>query len=352
MWLRSFLAFACAATAIAADPVAQLIRRIEERKTEVRFEEPRGYLPWLLQELDIAPESQILVFSKTSVQSMRIEPSRPRALYFNDSVIASFVPGGSMELAVQDPKLGIIFYQLDQSPYRYRQFMAQPKPAIPIARRTDCATCHLSKSTGAMETLIRSVTPDVSGIPLGNLPILNTDNRTRFDRLWGGWYVTGKTTAKHSGNLVMKEGKALHIEPTGTSDIVALLVFGHQMRVMTLISRALSGNSIDELADAMLFEGESPLPAKVEGTSGYAEKFTALGPRDQKGRSLRDLDLNRRLMRYPCSYMIYSDAFGTLPLSTRSAVYRRMRNVLSKRDPKDSRAILEILQDTKPDFTN
>lgn len=45
-----------------------------------------------------------------------------------------------------------------------------------------------------------------------------------------------------------------------------------------------------------------------------------MGPRDRIGRSLRDLDLQERLLRYPFSYMIYSEAH----------------------------AILEILRDTKP----
>lgn len=348
MWLRSSaltLFLLSAAPAIAADPVAELIKRVEGHKIEVRFDDHAGYLPWLLEALGIPPESQMLVFSKTSIQAMRIEPARPRALYFNDSVIAGAVPGGAIELAAQDPQRGMIFYQLDQSPFRYREFLTQ-KAALPIGRREDCATCHLSKASGTLETLIRSVTPDPAGVPLPTFPARNTDIRTPFDQLWGGWYVTGKTGAKHQGNAVLSDGKTVHVEPTGTSDIVALLVFEHQMRVMNLIARG----SPEELAEALLFEGEAPLPAKVEGTSGYAAKFTALGPRDHRGRSLRDFDLTQRLMRYACSYMIYSEAFEALPAATRAAVYRKMWDLLSKRDKADARAIIEILRDTKSDL--
>jgi hypothetical protein len=35
-------------------------------------------------------------------------------------------------------------------------------------------------------------------------------------------------------------------------------------------------------------------------------------------------------MRYPCSYMIESDAFQALPAATRNAVYARMKELLRK----------------------
>jgi hypothetical protein len=337
-------------TAVAADPVTQLVRSIEEKKVEVRFDEQHGYLPWLLEALGIPIESQMLVFSKTSVQALRIEPRRPRTLYFNDSVIVGSVPGGAIELAAQDPQRGMIFYLLDQAPILYRAFLAQPKPVFPIMQRNDCATCHLSKTSGAMETLIRSVAPDSTGIPLPGFVDRITDNRTPFDQLWGGWYVTGKTEAKHRGNTVIVDGKEKYLEPTGSSDIVALMVFEHQMRVMNLLSRAAPGSSASDLADALLFEGEPVLPAPVTGDSLYAETFTARGPHDRKGRSLHTLDLNTRLMRYQCSYMIYSAAFEALPPATRTAVYRRMWDLLGKRDRTQARAIIEILRDTKNDL--
>ena len=64
-----------------------------------------------------------------------------------------------------------------------------------------------------------------------------------------------------------------------------------------------------DLVDYLLFVYEAPLTSRVRGTSGFAEKFAALGPADAQGRSLRQLDLDRRLLKYPCSYMIYSAAF-------------------------------------------
>jgi hypothetical protein len=67
-------------------------------------------------------------------------------------------------------------------------------------------------------------------------------------------------------------------------------------------------------------------------------------------------------MRYPCSYMIDSEAFDGLPPAIKQAVYARMVDVLSSDAPRalgaarvtadDRRAVLEILHETKKDFPN
>ena len=107
----------------------------------------------------------------------------------------------------------------------------------------------------------------------------------------------------------------------------------------------------------MLFVDEAPLPAGMRGSSGLATAFPARGPRDAKGRSLRDLDLQSRLLKYPCSYMVYSPAFDALSDRAKTAVYDRMWQVLSGQvagEPysrlslADRRAIVEILRATKP----
>ena len=114
-----------------------------------------------------------------------------------------------------------------------------------------------------------------------------------------------------------------------------------------------------DLVDYLLFVDEEPLKRPVRGTSGFTERFTASGPRDPQGRSLREFDLQRRLFKYPCSYMIYSEAFDALSPAAKTAVYDRMLAVLSGRDsaPRykvlsaaDRRAVLEILRATKKDL--
>ena len=107
---------------------------------------------------------------------------------------------------------------------------------------------------------------------------------------------------------------------------------------------------INELVDHLLFLDETPLPDRIQGSSGFTEIFETAGPRDRRGRSLRQFNLETRLMRYPCSYMIYSDAFNSLPSKMKDAIYRRMYEQLRKLSPADRKAVVEILRDTKPDL--
>jgi len=115
----------------------------------------------------------------------------------------------------------------------------------------------------------------------------------------------------------------------------------------------------ERIVRAMLFAGEAQLAEPVRGTSGFAEEFIRRGPRDSKGRSLRDLDLEHRLLRYPLSYLVYSKSFDGIPGELKDYVYRRFREVLTGKDKsegfkhlseQDRTSILEILRETKPGF--
>ncbi len=115
-----------------------------------------------------------------------------------------------------------------------------------------------------------------------------------------------------------------------------------------------------EVVDYLLFIDETKLTGRVRGGSGFAERFSSIGPRDRKGRSLYELDLNRRLMKYPCSYLIYSPAFDALPPGAKDPIYRRLWQVLSGQERAeryrsalslaDRQSIVEILRDTKKDL--
>lgn len=358
-----------------SDPVTELVRKIEQGKVKLAFDPETGYLPAVLQALDIPLESQMAVFSKTSVQAMHIEPSNPRVVYFNDAVIAAWVRGGFVEFASQDPRRGMVFYRLDQRITTYR---LRGNRESPFVRREDCLRCHMTAATqGVPGVLLRSVFPSRSGVPIYHAPEYDTDGRMPFDKLWGGWYVTGDSgPAAHMGNLVaadeahpeaMLKDTPVHLDSlegkcspktrlTPYSDIAALLVFEHQVRMMNLLTRAALESRIaitdraraalNELADDMLFTGEAPLSGGIKGTSGFAEAFASRGPRDSKGRSLRDLSLRGRLLRYPCSYMIYSAAFDALSGEAKEIVYGRMWQTLAS--SKERQAIVEILRETKP----
>jgi len=377
----------------ARDPVAALIRRIDAGGLQLSFDAQHGYLPALLKALEIPTESQVVVFSKTSTQLNLINPSNPRTVYFNDSVSLGWTRGTFvLEVASQDPVLGTIFYELDQ--HRVEK---------PTLRRTRaCLRCHHSLYTnGVPGRLVRSMATDADGTTLAGTRNLATDHRTPYEQRWGGWYVTGRTgglvhmgnsfatslngtTIERSPDLATLQGK---FDTTGYltpySDIVALMVLEHQGHLMNLLTRlgwetraadyeTQTGDSsplppgrasfsfdraVTEIVDYLLFVDEAPLPGPVEGTSGFAEEFIGRGPFDRRGRSLRQLDLERRLMRYPCSYVIYSPVFDELPDRARDAIYRRLWQVLGGNDrsgkysllsENDRTAIVQILRETKP----
>jgi hypothetical protein len=207
---------------------------------------------------------------------------------------------------------------------------------------------------------------------------------------WGGWYVTGDVGANdHLGNALLENDRLQALPPlerevpadlrarfpsgylTPYSDAVAHLVFDHQLVMMNVLTRvgwefrvalaesrdlATLARTIDDAVEYLLFAGEVKLEP-VRGTSGFAEAFSKLGPHDDRGRSLRQLKLDGRLMRYPLSYLIYSAAFDGLPTEARDAMYRRLWDVLSGSVPSeryahlsaaDRAAIVEILIATKP----
>jgi hypothetical protein len=381
------------------DVVSRLNLQIQQGKIRLKFDDQQGYLRSMLEALDVPIQSQLVVFSKTSFQMYHISPSNPRSLYFNDSVAVGWVRGGPIvELAAEDPKQGVIFYTLDQKPAQQPQF---------VRHDDTCLACHESTAAvGVPGMLVRSVFPAPSGMPLEELGGYVTDDRSPFAQRWGGWYVTGITgSMRHMGNAIVTDpakpesylgNQTLNLESlkgkfdtdaylSPYSDIVALMVFEHEMHVMNLFTRAgwevryseyedrTTDSPVDRLgtteavlrdaanavADAMLFVDEKRLPGEIRGTSGFEEVFSAQGPHDSEGRSLRQFDLQKRLMRYPCSYMIYSPAFDALPEDLKAAIYARLWVILSGRERgakytklslADRQAVVEILRDTKKDL--
>jgi hypothetical protein len=371
------------------DLVADLARRVEAGALTLDFDETTGYLRPVLEALAVPVASQMLVMSKTGVQGLYTDPSNPRAIYFNDAVTVGYIRGAPLlEFAVQDPEQGVIFYALDQKPQEHPLF----------DRRRGCLTCHQAYNTLHVPGMLaRSVFMTPEGLSLGQFGAYDPDDRTPFRLRWGGWYVTGTHgSMRHMGNAMFRNGedrdaaisdKTLNrtsLESlfdgrgylSAQSDIVALMVFQHQARMTNLITRvgwearvaAHEGradvaagalrDAVHELVDYMLFIGEEPLTGIVKGRSGFAELFAAQGPTDRHGRSLRQLDLERRLQRYPCSYTIYSAAFRALPEAARAAIYGRMWEILSGRETSpayarlsqsDRRNVVEILAETLPD---
>lgn len=388
----------------AKDPVALLGQQIARGEVKLEWEDNgTGYLRSLLKTLDVPVESQVLVFSKTSFQAPRISPRLPRAIYFNDTVSVGHVRGGDvLELAALDPTQGVIFYTLDL------EELAKPR----FDRRDACLQCHQSGGTlGIPGIVVRSVYPEPSGMPVFQVGTFISDHRSPLKERWGGWYVSGKHgSQRHMGNAVIADrDKPEQLQTEGTqnlidlgakfdvgaylaptSDIVALLTLEHQTHMTNLLVRVgwearmalhyqeglnkafgdqapASGMSestqrriysaVEEMLEYMLFVDETKLTEPITGASSYAKTFPMRGPRDSKGRSLRDYDLKTRIFRYPMSYMIYSDAFNALPKPALDRFYERLHAVLTgketggkfaKLSAEDRQAILEILLETKP----
>jgi len=374
------------------DPVSHLAKQIDNGEVKLVFRPGgAGYLPDLLRNLGVNVDSQVLIFSKTSFQSSRISPSAPRAIFFNDTVSVGSVQNGDvLELAALDPKQGVIFYSLDVHETEKPKFV----------RRGECLQCHQDASNLYVPgLLVESVYPAADGTSLLGAGNLITDHRTPIEDRWGGWYVTGLHGSQHHlGNAVALDvDRPTELQPAETqnltnlrrkfdstnylaetSDIVALLTLEHQTRMTNLITRvgwqtriALSeggvggpadrrlDEAVDQMVNYMLFADESPLLEGVKGVSTFTKTFPERGLRDGLGRSLRDFDLQKRLFRYPLSYMIYSDAFDALPGAALDKIYRRLYDVLTDKDSNgafaqlpvsDRRAALEILRATKPEL--
>ncbi len=349
----------------AHDAVAALAERVASGSATLTFDAQHGYLRSVLDALHISIDSQMLVLSETSAQAAHITPKTPRAIYFSDTAAVAWVKGGDdLEIASLDPRLGIVFYRLSQSASAPRSFV----------RDNQCLRCHLTWDTLGVPGLQMLSTFRMSDDPHAYASGVTVDQRTPFADRWGGWYVTGRVPFAHRGNVpvvvsaaqLAKTPPTPHIESVSGlvdasaylspySDVAALLVLGHQAQMTNMITRvgweARLGDgdrvrqAARDLVDYMLFVDEAPLPAKVGGASGFAARFSSQGPRDAKGRSLYQLDLEKRLLKYPCSYMIYSPAFTALPKPAKDAVYARLREVLSGGD-KDNQTIREILNAT------
>jgi hypothetical protein len=334
------------------DAVSTLRRELGGAGT-LAFSGPQGYLRALLAKLDVPVESQVLVFSKTGIQHPFTTPENPRALYFNDRVVVGYIPGAPLiELASHDAKQGVIFQTITQEPGAPPEF----------ARSDRCLGCHVStNSLSVPGILVRSMSTAVDGRPMPQDGSFVIDHRSPLQQRWAGWYVSGAAeTVKHMGRPAPALDPALY--PVPTSDIAALLVFDHQGYAINLLTRlgwetryaAAEGrldftkgdlaDILNEAVDYFLFVDEAPLAAPVQSASPFAKRFAATGPRDHHGRSLRELDLQTRLFKYRCSYMVYSPAFDALPDEARAAFYSRLRAKLTDADT------IAILTDTKPEF--
>jgi hypothetical protein len=384
--------------------VSKLQASLDNGEQQLGFKDKLGYLPAVLKALKVPVESQILVFSQTSLQRHRISPRTPRAVYFCDDAYVGFCQAGNvLEVSAVDPQLGAVFYTLDQKNTDKPRFKRQTE---------NCMVCHSSSRTDSVPGfLVRSLFVDRSGQPMLSEGSFTVDYRTPLEQRWGGWYVTGTHGEQtHLGNLsidgekvsrpvVNEKGQNVtdltnrltvddYLSPY--SDIIALMVLEYQTLVENRITQAnfttrqalyyqasmnralgepeeqrldsvthriqSAGNA---LVEALLMTDETRLTAPIHGTSGFADQFARIGPRDHLGRSLRDFDLTSRMFKYPCSHLVYSKAFAELPPEVRDYVWQRLWTVLTDQSETekfahlsndDRQAIIEIIRETVPNL--
>ena len=322
----------------------------------------KAFVVSLLKALDVPVTSQMLVFSTTSLQLSLISPSNPRALYFNEDIYVGYVPRGRIEIVSLDPELGGIYYLCD-IPNETRPFRAE--------RSERCMNCHASEDTRYVPGIvIKSVIPGPGGGSLDAYRNGETGHSIPFDQRFGGWHVTGRHgITNHRGNVTgrLSAGNLTTISNVpgarfsfekylvATSDILPQLLHEHQAgfvnRVVEASYRARTAlhaskgqltpsqaAELDEQARIvtryLLFADEVPLPAGgVEGDAAYKADFLRSRRATSDGTSLKDLDLQTRLFKYRCSYMIYSPVFNGLPSVMKERIYRRLTAALTSTNP-------------------
>ncbi len=360
-WNRAPIRYSATA---ASNKLTDLSASLASGKAAVTGGGGLGRLRLVLEALNVPAESQVLVFSKTSLQNELIEPSNPRALYFSENAYVGYVPGGTIEAVVQDPILGPVFYLIG----------SDRRGGLEIERdKNRCMSCHAtSRTENVPGMLIRSVFPDESGHPLLHLGTTDVAHHTPLAERWGGYFVTGRSHLPHRGNMTFREdGEAnqggdetpgLHsqidvskyLRPT--SDIVSLLVLEHQTKMHTLLNAASlnyrrsrhfseiidPGSDPDEgsagkvaeswaekITDCIFFRDEADLGEGVEGDAAFQNAFLARYPKTADGDSLADFRLYGRIFKHRCSYMVYSDAFVRLPPAVKDLVLENMRKAVA-----------------------
>ena len=281
-----------------------------------------------------------------------------------------------------------------------------------FVRDTDCLRCHGGNFVrGIPGVFARSVVPSDIGEPLLRHGSEIVDDETPFENRWGGWYVTGYTGAQnHRGNVFGSEqGDRLVFDLTDkrpadlsdffdttrylarTSDVVALLVFEHQMAMQNSLTRAahsvrkmfeyqrslqktfgdpvtdepaydsvksVLNGAVDDVVDHLLFRRAAVLPAGVVGSEEFRRVFVADAPRSRAGHTLKDFRLRDRLFAHRCSFLIYSEMFAALPTQLKTRILDRLHAALRDDDPRgryayldaeEKRRIYEILTETHPD---
>jgi len=377
--------------------IVDLQKALDTGEINLEFDSTNGYLTSVLKQLDVPVESQTLVFSKTSFHRKLINTQNPRALYFNDNVYVGWTPGAELlEIGVVDHDLGALFYTLKQR-----------KKQTPIIQRNDsCLSCHVSGRTSYEPGfMIRSIFPDAEGEPIAKAGSDTIDHTSPIESRWGGWFVTSEETSLHRGNRTYRETQSFDLKPSSvksladlknffnpkrypatTSDIGALIVLEHQVRMHNYFTQShfqtikaleseaainkalgetgrrpftqkLINNAAEHILEYLLFIDEAPLN-NITADPNFLAQFTKNKAVASNGDSLYNLKFNKRMSELPCSWLIYSDSFIGLHPTLKETLLKRLHTILTTPDleekyihlRKTRMRIHKVLMDTLPAY--
>jgi len=370
------------------DRCTQMLKQLDSGEVKLDTTDDKAFLASILKALDIPVSSQLLVISATSLQSELINPRNPRALYFNEDTYLGYVPGGSIEIISMDPEMGGVFYLF--------QRLRAGGPVPPVTRSERCFNCHAGNATRRVPGLIaESVLPMQNGASMETYRHDEQGHQIPLEKRFGGWHLTGGHHLKdHHANLMgitltpsgpetrpVEPGEmwdfARHLRPT--SDILPHLVHEHQLGFENRVFHAAyvmrqllaqghgslpmsAKTEFEALADGLaryiLFAEEAKLPREgIQGDADFIREFQRNKKPVAGGASLKDFDMQTRIFKYRCSYMLYTPSWQKLPQALRDRVYYKMAEGLRDQNPSpvyahlppnERLAIRAILKETLP----
>ena len=378
---------------------------LRDGKATIEQKDEKQMVRDVLKHLNVNLASQVMVFSKSSLQKDLMGPRSPRCVWFNDETYVGWVSGGLMEFGSVGPRLGPVFYSLNPN---------RPDRAVPrLDRSESCMNCHGGSMTNNVPGfMLRSVFPDKDGQMLLRAGTSLIDHTTPIKERWGGWYVTGNHgTMKHmgnsfaapgaDGNVILNTEGSFNLKSLGKffdtkpylradSDIVALMVMEHQVAMQSRLTEAaydlrsaivrqkglreeleepptdeffgstkvVADSHMEKVLKCLLFVGEALMPdGGVDGGMEFQEAFRANKQAAPDGKSLKDLQLLTHIFKHRCSYQIYTAQWDALPVKFLEQTYRRLYDILTAAETVkgyghlsagERKEILEILRATKP----
>ncbi len=265
------------AKAPVSDPIAQLNGRLQSGEVTLEKNGPSGYLTSVLSALGVPIESQVLVFSKTSFQASRINPTNPRAIFFNDTVSVGWVRGGPvLEFVAQDARAGFHLLHLRAVAIPAFRISSATTPASRATSRRPRRTCRGCSSAVCFPAWRASRCTGRPTRPIIGAPssCAGADGSSPVPTTWPGtWAMPSRPTRRTWRRMVKPE--TLHVtslngrfDMTGYlsphSDIVALIVLEHQAQMLNLITR------LGWEARVGAAEAQRPLESAVEESRGLS----------------------------------------------------------------------------------